>query len=180
MSSIRLDVKQAAEGMKEYALRRLFEAVLQGLTLLKDRLNSQLLVSGGLVIKGAASALVKAGSAFQAIANGVLVTKTVNTDMAALVGTVTNASFNVYVFFVDSAGVLTSAMGTEGASLAAVVFPTIPANKACIGFIIVNPTGTGDFVGGTTALDDATVIPNVVYVNTPYPFDPKTSLTLEA
>lgn len=179
MSSIRLDVKQAAEGMKELALRRLFVSTLEGLTLLKDRLNSQLLGSGGLVIKAGASAVVKAGAAFYALANGVLVTKAINTDMAALSGTVVNATFNVYVFFIDSAGALTSAMGTSGASLATVVFPAIPANKAAIGFIIVNPTGTGDFVGGTTALDDATVVPNVVYINTPYAFDPKTALTLE-
>jgi hypothetical protein len=41
-----------------------------------------------------------------------------------------------------------------------------------IGFVIVNPTGTGDFVGGTTDLDDATVAPNAVYVNTPFPILP--------
>ena len=32
--------------------------------------------------------------------------------------------------------------------------------------------GTGNFVGGTTALDDATVIPTAVYVNTPCVFAP--------
>ncbi len=47
------------------------------------------------------------------------------------------------------------------------MFPTIPAGRAVLGFIIVNPTGTGNFVGGTTALDDATVAPGTVYVDTP-------------
>jgi hypothetical protein len=63
-------------------------------------------------------------------------------------------------------------MGTEAATLGGVVFPTIADGSAVIGFVIVNPTGTGNFVGGTTELDDATVEPNAVYVNTPYPFLP--------
>jgi hypothetical protein len=41
-----------------------------------------------------------------------------------------------------------------------------------IGFVIINPTGTGPFVGGTTALDDATVVPNAVFVNVTGAFDP--------
>ena len=132
-----------------------------------------LLSTGGLAIKAGGSALVKAGTLCKAYAGEKLLSIAANTDMAALSGTVTNAKFNVYCFYIDSAGTLTSAMGTEGASLGAVVFPSTPADKACIGFIIVNPTGTGNFVGGTTALDDATVVPNVVYVNTPYPFRPE-------
>lgn len=43
--------------------------------------------------------------------------------------------------------------------------------------MIINPTGTGDFVGGTTALDDATVVPNAVYLNGNIgPFDPSVRL----
>lgn len=138
---------------------------------LADRYSSQALSSAGLAIKGAGSAVVKAGSAFYAMADGVLVTKGANTDMTALSGTVTNATFNVYCFDIDSGGTVTSSMGTAGATLAAVKFPGLTEKKARIGFIIVNPTGTGDFVGGTTALDDATVVPNVVYVNTTGPHD---------
>jgi len=177
-SSLKLDIPGAFDGMKAIAGRRILNAAQADLTVLNDRLKSQLLGSGGLAIKGAGQAVAKAATAFYAFANGVLLTKAADTDMAALSGTVTNAAFNVYAFYVDSGGTLTSAMGTEGASLAAIVFPAVPANKACIGFVIINPTGTGNFVGGTTALDDATVVPNAVYVNTPYPFDPKTAMTL--
>lgn len=141
-------------------------ALLPPLQALGDRMSSQLLSTGGLAIKAGASAIVKAASALVALAKGVLVTKAANTDMAALSGTVTNAKFNVYCFYIDSAGTLTSQMGTEGATLAAVVMPVVPVNKAQIGFVIINPTGTGNFVGGTTALDDATVVPTAVYVNT--------------
>ena len=130
-----------------------------------------LLSTGGLAIK-AGGVLVKAATLCKAFINGVLLSIAANTDMAALAGTVTNAKFNVFVFSTKSDGTLSSQMGTEAATLGAVVFPTIPADSAVIGFIIVNPTGTGNFVGGTTALDDATVVPNIVYVNTPFPWNP--------
>lgn len=139
---------------------------------LGDRLSSQCLTSAGLAIKGAGLLLVKAGSAFYGTANGVFVSKAADTDMAALSGTVVNATFNVYAFFIDSAGVLTSAMGTAGATWGTVIFPPLPEKKALIGFVRINPTGTGNFVGGTTALDDATVAPNAVYINCVGPWDP--------
>jgi hypothetical protein len=141
-----------------------------------DRLSTQTLGSAGLVIKGAGNALAKAATAFYAMANGILVTKAANTDMAALSGSVTNAAFNVFCFFVDSAGTLTSQIGTEGASLALVKFPEPPQGKAMIGFVVINPTGTGAFVGGTTALDDGTVVPNAAYINTIGAFDPSVRL----
>lgn len=156
-------------GVPDSKERRHLELILRPIA---DRLSTQSLTSAGLTIKAGASAIVKAGSAWYGAVQGKLVTKAANTDMAALSGTVTNAKFNVYAFFIDSAGTLTSAMGTEGATLAAVVFPPIPEQKACIGFVIINPTGTGNFVGGTTALDDATVVPTAAYVNLTQPFDP--------
>lgn len=143
-----------------------------------DRISTQTLGSAGLVIKAALSPIVKAGSAFYASVQGKLVTKAANTDMAALSGTVTNAKFNVFAFFIDGSGALTSAMGTEGATLAAVVIPPIPVGKAMIGMTVINPTGTGNFVGGTTTLDDATVVPNAAYINTVGAFDPTVLLGL--
>lgn len=100
---------------------------------------------------------------------GVLAKKT--TAEIVLAGTVTNAYFNVFVLSMDASGTVTASMGTEGATIGALVFPAVPADDVVIGFVIVNPTGTGNFVGGTTDLDDATVVPNAVYVNTPYPFN---------
>lgn len=138
---------------------------------LQSHAVDHLLSTGGLAIKAGSSAIVKAATLCKALVNGVLVSIAANTDMAALAGTVVNATFNVFVFSITSAGTLTTSMGTAGATLGAVVFPTVPADSAVIGFVIINPTGTGNFVGGTTALDDATVVPNAVYVNTPYPFN---------
>lgn len=138
-----------------------------------DRLRSVAVSSAGLAIKAGASAIVKTGAAaFYYTVKGLLGTIAAATDMPALSGTVVNATFNVYVFSVDSAGATYSAMGTAGATIGAVEWPTIYPDRALIGFIIVNPTGTGNFVGGTTALDDATVVPNVVYVNPTGAFDP--------
>lgn len=143
---------------------------------LADRFTNRTISSPGLVIKAGGSALVKAGSAFHTLLSdgtiGRLLVKAANTDMAALSGVVVNATHNVFAFFMDNAGTLTSQMGIAGASLAAVTFPTIPAGKACLGYIHINPTGTGNFTGGTTALDDATVVPNTVYINIVGPFDP--------
>lgn len=127
--------------------------------------------SGGLAIKGAGSALAKTANAIYFMIDGKCFTK-VAADMAALSGTVTNAKFNVFVFTVTSAGTLATRMGVEAATLGGVAFPTIPDGEVMIGFVIINPTGTGDFVGGTTVLDDVTVVPNAVYVNTPFPFSP--------
>ena len=171
----------AGDQVKARVLRALFSAVLADV-LVEFQLNkSTTFTDAGLRIKGgAASAIVQANTVITAVANGKLVTKAAATDMAALVGTVTAAKFNVYVFYIDSAGVLTSAMGTEGATLATVAFPTPPVNKAAIGFVIINPTGAGNFVGGTTVLDDGAVIPNASFVSLQTQYNPVTSQTLGA
>jgi hypothetical protein len=90
--------------------------------------------------------------------------------MPALSGSITAAYYNVFCFFVDSAGTLTSAMGREGASLAAVDFPDFPLGKALVGYLVV--TYASAFVGGTTALDTATT----VYVSPIGPFNPNALL----
>src|ERR1044072_7836128 len=142
-------------------------------TPLFDRNSSLMMSTAGLVIKAGGSTLAKSGgTAAYGIANGVIQKIAASTDMAALSGTVVNATFNVFCFFIEGAGVIPSAMGTAGATLAAVKFPQFPTQKALIGYIVINPTGTGDFVGGTTALDDGTVVPNAVFISALSGFDP--------
>jgi len=125
--------------------------------------------SAGLAIGTSSKADVLIANTTYGMFNGVL--KGHTTDENVLAGTVTADKFNVFVLTMSVAGTITVTMGTEAATLAAVVLPAIPASEAVIGFVIVNPTGTGDFVGGTTELDDATVVPNAVYVNTPFPIN---------
>jgi hypothetical protein len=149
-----------------YALRRLIGP-------LWDRQSARALNTAGLVIHGGGSPVAKTGGTdCYLLANGVLRKITAATDMPALVGTVVNATFNVFCFFIDSGGTVTSLMGTAGATLLAVKFPQFPGQKALVGFLIINPTGAGNFVGGTTALDDGTVVPNTVYVSPVAGFDP--------
>jgi len=162
--------RQVAEG-----LRIPFNSIAAGC-------STQCLTSAGLVItatSGKKTPKTGASITYGSVL-GSLVSIASGTDTAALAGTVTNAKFNVYCFYVDGAGALTSAMGTEGATLAAVKFPPTPdpttSPKALYGFIIINPTGTGNFVGGTTAIDDATVVPNTVYINVVGDFDPNIQL----
>ncbi|OQB18158.1 MAG: hypothetical protein BWY14_01004 [Parcubacteria group bacterium ADurb.Bin192] len=143
--------------------------ILNALEQLQTNACDMLLNTGGLAIGSSSKAAVKIANTVYAMIDGALVKKT--TAEVALSGTVTNAKFNVYVLSMDASGTVTASMGTEGATIGAVVFPTVPDDEVVLGFVIVNPTGTGNFVGGTTALDDATVAPNAVYVNTPYPFN---------
>ncbi len=128
-------------------------------------LRSVSLVSAGLVIKAAAGVLVKTGAVWYGTPKNKLVTIASGVDMPALSGTVVSGNYNVFVFTIDSAGVAASYMGVGSSALAGVSFPTINDDLAVIGFVIIHPTGTGNFVGGTTALDDATVVPNVAYIN---------------
>lgn len=139
-----------------------------------DRMTSVPLTTAGLAIKTGGSAIVKTGAAAcHVLANGILRSVAASTDMPALAGTVANATFNCFAFFIDQAGTVTSQMGIAGATLATMRLPPLPQNKALLGFVIVNPTGTGGFVGGTTPLDDATVVPNAVYINAMSGFDPQ-------
>lgn len=154
---------------------------LQGLANVKDafalsrilaplahRYSSQPLTSAGLVIKASSGVLAKIGAAdFYATAAGVLVKIAASTDMPSLTGVVIAATnFNVVAFFVDSAGAVTLAAGTQGATLGAVIWPQFPARQALVGFLIITHSAT--FTGGTTALDTATT----VYVSPLGAFDP--------
>lgn len=162
-------VAGTGDNLDQINLRALFFAVATPFV-------NQTLNTAGLVISGTTTKVKTGAAVCYAILSGVLVKISAATDMAVLAGTVTNAKFNVFAFFVDASGTLTSAMGTEGATLAAVKFPPIPATSACLGFVIINPTGTGNFVGGTTPLGDATVVPNAAYVSITGAFDPSIAL----
>lgn len=112
-------------------------------------------------------AKIKSQADYYGFIGGVLVKKATTDNLITLTtaSNCANALFNVTVFTINSSGTITNRAGTAGASLAAIKWPTLPSDEAVFGILIVNPTGTGDFVGGTTALDDATVVPNAVYLN---------------
>jgi len=123
------------------------------------------LVAGGIGIKGnGGSPTVSFFDDLHYLADGVPTTKAA-ADCAALSGTVTHGKFNVFVFSVSAAGTLATQMGTEASTFNGVVFPTISDGQAVYGIVVINPTGTGNFVGGTTNLDDGTVVPNAAFLD---------------
>lgn len=122
--------------------------------------------SAALAIHGAASLLAKSVNVLATKISGAPGTSTTaNLDTAALSGTTANGQFAMYVFRVATNGsTVTSAKSADAATLSAIIWPTAgAASVATYGAVIVHPTGTGGFVGGTTALDDATVVPNAIY-----------------
>lgn len=140
------------------------------------RLRSASFGSAALAIKAEGSDTVKTGAAWYGMAAGKLQTIAASVDMPDLDGTVTAAMFNVFVFSIDSAGTTYATMGTEGDALATVILPTLNPDLCVVGYLIINPLGTGDFVGATTPLDDATVVPTAVYVNAIGTYDPLAKL----
>lgn len=148
--------------------RRVLQSILAGIG---GTMATQSIRTAGLVTNAANTARIGA-AAYYACVRGKLVTIAANLDMPALVGSVSNATFNAYVFYVNANSVVTTRMGTAGATLAGVTFPDTPPDLAIVGFIIINPTGAGPFVGGSTALADVTVVPNVVFISPTGSFDP--------
>jgi hypothetical protein len=138
------------------------------LQFIASRLNSVATASAGLVIKAGGGVLAKIGAtAFRGTVNGRQVTVAASTDMPALTGlTIAANTFNVACFFIDAAGTVTVAFGTQGGTAAAVVFPDFPVDKALVGFLLITHSST--FTGNTTALDTATT----VYVSPVGAFDP--------
>lgn len=129
-----------------------------------NRLACSLLSDPGLrIVGGSGSPLAEAQTAVYALVADTLVLVAAGTDMPALSGTVDADDFGLYVWEVDAAGTVTQLTLATASTFAGITFPTLSDDKACVGALLVNPTGTGDFVGGTTDIDDATVVPNAVF-----------------
>lgn len=148
-----------ADKIGSYNLYQIFKPM-------RERYRTCAHTTAGLLIKAGGSTLAKTGTGiFHYTMKGQNNSIAASTDMPALVGTVNNAKFNIFVFTVNAAGTVSVAMGTEGATQSQVRWPAINTEAVIIGYIKINPTGTGNFVGGTTALDDGTVAPNAAYIS---------------
>ena len=143
-------------------VRRNLQLVLEGIY---KSMGNFAIQGAGLTI-GTTKPKLTSGTAWYGTVGGILVKKAATTDLITLTtaSNCTNAKFNVTVFTINSSGTITNRAGTEGSSLATITWPTLPPTEAVFGILIVNPTG-GNFVGGTTDLNDATVQPNAVYLN---------------
>jgi hypothetical protein len=132
-----------------------------------ERYRTLCLAAPAPVIKAGGSALAKTGATItHYMIKGKSGQIDASTDLPAFAGTVTADMFNVFVYTVNSAGTTALTMGTEAATEAAVKWPKINPEHAILAFIKINPTGTGNFVGGTSALDDVTIVPTAQYVPT--------------
>lgn len=129
--------------------------------------NQFVLTPATLAIKAAEGVVPKSTSAFSVLVAGVVQSKSANTDMTALSGTLATAKACLFVFYIDSAGTLTTVKTSDEATAAAAIaaLPALPANKVRIGYIVVENATGGNFVGNTTALDATGV--TVTYVNEP-------------
>lgn len=153
-------IRRFLEGMPGVMARRSLSPTLDAIG---NTASSQMLSSAALTTN---TAVAKTGiSDTYGIIDKTLVKIAASTNMPALVGTVTNATFGGWAFYSDASGNLTSSLLTQGATLGAVGFPSTPLKQALIGFVIINPTGAGNFIGGTTSLTDGTVVPNAVFCN---------------
>ena len=150
-----------AANKDQYTLKKVLEPVF-------DRLSSATLTSPAIVITTGGATTAKTGSAdTYGVANGVIWKVAASTTLPALTGiNITAAYFNVVSFFVDQASVVTVGAGTQATTLAGVLFPQVPKQKALLGFLII--TYASAFTGGTTPLDTATT----VYVSSNESFDP--------
>lgn len=148
--------------------RHLFLA-LEGLY---ERLRTQMLSSPEIAMVATSKTTAETTKAVITVVQGRLVALPANTELPTPAGTVANGTFNVFVWSVDLAGNLFVQMGKPGPTLGTLLFPELDIKRAVLGFVIINPTGTGDFVGGTTDLDDATVTPNAQFVSVVGAFDP--------
>lgn len=124
--------------------------------------------SGGLAI-GTTKTQVKFANTIYFMINSVMCKATTAAVSMLGGGNTTNAKYKLYAVCITAAGVLSVVGGTEGASLALLDYPVILNDVVVLGYVLIHPTGTGNFVGGTTDLDDGTVVPNAVYIDAPNP-----------
>lgn len=132
---------------------------------LANRMRNVALTSAGLVIKAGGGTLAKTGAAaFYGVAEGTLITISAGTDMPALTGiNVTNGNKRIVVFSADRAGVVSVQAGPEGGTtLGSAKFPTVAPESLIIGYVVIGPS-SGNFVGGTSALDGT--LANTIYIS---------------
>jgi len=161
--TIATQISASNDDFTKRTLRRIFTAMA-------NVISGQMLGSAGLVISAAAAVTAKTGAvAVNATVNGRLISIPAGTVLPALTGTTLINAFNIYVFYINNASVITSNMGIAATTLGGVIWPQTPVGSVIVGALTVNPTAAS-FVGGTTALD--AVSTNVVYISPVGAFDP--------
>lgn len=142
------------------------------LSQLQKTLVDQCIKGGSLAIGTSAATAIKIANAAYCLIDGVIV-KVAAAEKAFTATThdVANGKFAAFLLSVNSSGVVTITKSDDADTLAEVEIPSLPSGEVALGLVIINPTGTGDFDATSTDLDDATVVPNAVYIDLDKPFD---------
>jgi hypothetical protein len=169
----RLD--QVKDEETAYALFKLLSSIYTSL-------SSQSLGSAAITVSAAATVATGAawvgmvGGKVQSGNNGLtgtpnatLVTVASGVAMPALVGTILQNNFGLWLFVINAAGTVSTLPLVQATTLAGIIFPAIPAGYTAIGGIIFNPT-SATFIGGTTLTNAAST--NGVALNIVGAFDP--------
>jgi len=131
----------------------------------KTAMKNMALSSGGIGI-ATTTTKVKTSNTITYIINGEFKSKSASDPCWDLTGfNCSNGKYNKCLLYLDADGNASIGAGIEADAADDVVLPSLPSDKAVVGMVQVHPTGTGDFTGGTTDLDDATVVPNATYYN---------------
>lgn len=161
------ELNRMAPAANHAALGDLLVLLIAQLNAVISAQGSSIFGSPGLAIHGSASPVVKSVGAVVATVGGVAVGLAAG-DLSALVGTLPTTKSALWAFYVNAAGVVsTSPMSAVQTSHALAIgqLPAVPVGQAMIGFIIVDNATGSNFVGGTTALDAASL--TVTYFNAP-------------
>lgn len=133
----------------------------------------------GLAINAGGATFAKASNAFVAIAGGVMLYKPAATAMPALVGTIAAGQVAIWPFYIDSTGTITTGAKTADAATTAaaiLLLPTPAAGLTMLGFIVVSNGSGAGFIGGTTALDAASITVGYIDVEGSAPSNSLTAL----
>ena len=118
--------------------------------------NQFILTAPTLVIKAGGGTVPKSSTAFSVLTAGVVQSKSANTDMSVLVGTLADTKTAAWAFEIDAAGTITTLSKTADVAtpaLAVAALAAVSANKVRIGYVVVTNASGDPFTGGTTALD---------------------------
>jgi hypothetical protein len=153
--------------------------------------NTSMITSAGLAISGTTT-LAEAVNACVAMVNGTVVPIPAATNMSALVGTLPTANVAAWAFYINASGTISTGAMTTPAATAALAIAALaaqvnanqpvliggqsPAPSALIGFITVSNASGSNFVGGTTALNAASVTTTYYSVVGKVPFIPVVNL----
>jgi len=167
MKAIQKRLLSIQEKNEAFALQKVFESLF----------NNQVLSSATLT--GGASATVTTGAAFNALCNGLLVSKAASSSLAALNGPTianTGSTCQAWVFTMDAAGTFYTLPGVPATTIAGIHLPIIQdvassgLPQVVVGMLTINNASVGAFVPASTLLNVANL--NVIFNNTVGPFFP--------